>query len=251
MTRLKQNLHMATRIIDCFVVIFSVLACLLEILAYKNSQASFLQSRIWLGWSVYFLIFSVVIILRTLILDIKSRKLWGIAVLVIVTGLTSFQIDQFPINISGESTQQVVAGLTNFKIHDLGYTQTAFLSNPARQYILMAIPSLIFGKTVTAYRLGYLFIFLLGIYLFYSGIRFYFREHRYSIEIGSIAVASILAFPVVPLLLRNFEQNTSPFSFTLAALGTLLIAVKKKCTLYSGVGMDSRNASYNVYPSFG
>lgn len=208
-------------------LVFTTILCVFETLAYKKGDIfSITASRIWIIWTIYFVVCSLLIITKTLWKDIKAKNLWGISALLVVTVLVSIKLSSFPLNISGESTQQMASALQNIKIKDLNYTRTAFLGYPSRQYLLAAWPSVLFGRSIVSYRTGYLSIFILGIYVFYAGIRnFYALRSKNRIWTG-LGILAILAFPIIPLLLRIFEQISIPLSLSLLSIGWFLMTIK-------------------------
>lgn len=209
-------------------IIFALLFCSIDTLAYtKEGIYSIIAGKIWITWSLYYFLATIVIILAVLYKDIKKRSFIGIVSLFITTIVISFNLTSFPLEVWHESTQQMVDGLSLWKEPDLGYTQTAFLGNLGRPYLLISLPSLLFGISITAQRIGYLLFFLTGIYIFYAGIKIYYQKHPLVDNISSLAPVLIIASPLIVTLLRTFDQITFPLTITLHALGWLLIVLKK------------------------
>ncbi|OGG03156.1 hypothetical protein A2W14_03595 [Candidatus Gottesmanbacteria bacterium RBG_16_37_8] len=210
--------------LDLLILSLSVL----EISAYRlNGIYSLVAAKVWFVWFLLFLITAIYYVVTTLIDDFRKRHFSGIIALLIVTLLVTFKLESFPIDISGEATTQVAAGLSNWKNTDFGYTGTAFLDNPNKQFLLVSIPSLLLGRSIINYRLGYILPFLLGVFLFYSGLRIFYDRKRKSPVFIAFGILSLIAFPIIPLLLRTFEQITNPLSFTLLSIGMFLITEKR------------------------
>lgn len=221
---MKKRSHLGIILFTIFTVILSVF----ETLAYKKTGVfSITASRIWIIWTVYFTVCSLLMIIKTLWQDVKGKNLWGIFALLVVTILVSIKLYSFPLNISGETTQQLASALQNTKIQDLNYTKYSFLGYPSRQYLLAIWPTVFFGISITSYRVGYLFPFLFGIFLFYAGIRKYYTNYSSITSIAGLGILAVISFPVMPILLRTFEQITFPISFSLQAIGWLLIVLRK------------------------
>lgn len=127
----------------------------------------------------------------------------------------------------------MAAALNNLSQTDLGYTQTAFLGHPARQFLLAVWPSLIWGKSIASYRIGYLTPFLIGIFLFYVAILKYYHHYRHVHKVAALGVVALASFSTLIVLLRTFEQITLPLSFTLQAVGWLLLFRTKSSIIYA------------------
>ena len=75
-------------------------------------------------------------------------------------------------DINPDATQQLGAGLDSFHVVDWNYTGLAFLGYANRQYVLGAIPALLFGRSVFTLHLGFAGLFIIGLSMMY----FEFRE---------------------------------------------------------------------------
>lgn len=217
-----------------FLLTFMLLSIsIIETLAYRKVDPfPFIGSRIWLVWTIFYTVISLFVFGKTIFQEIKGKQYLGIFSLIFVTILVSFNLHSYPIDISGESTLQAGAALENIKKSDFGYTETAFLGYPSRQYLVTTWPSMVFGRSIVNYRLGYLLVFLLGIYLFYAGIKTCYSNRPQISQIATLGILSLLSFPIVLILLRIFEQTILPISFTYQALGWFLIVLKRERTTY-------------------
>src|SRR3989344_6063393 len=208
---------------------FCLFIATLETLAYLKPDVplfSILASRIWFIWSVFSILLSLLIFFKVFLSDILHKNILSLIALFIVTFFVSFNISSFPQNISAESTQELSAGLNNLIKPDLGYTENAFLGYPSRQYIISAFPSLIFGRTILGIRLGFLLPFIIGIFIFYAGIKSYFSYSSHIDENLGLIIMTILSFPIIILLLRIFEQASLSVAYTFWAIGLLFYTLK-------------------------
>ena len=193
----------------------------------KGGDWAVVASRLWLAWTVYYFLYVFFVLYSLLIQDLKTKKIFGISILLLVTFLASFKLEIFPINISGESTLELKDALNNMRLEDYGYTKTAFLGNINRQYFLSAIPTLLLGRNIIALRLGFLIPFLLGVYLFYAGLRIFYKKSHQSYKLSSLAILTLFSFPLLTVMLRSFDAVILPIAYTMQALGVLLITLKK------------------------
>lgn len=206
-------------------LIFCIGISVLETLSYnKESYFSEIAGYIWLSWFGYFLIASLTVSISSLSRDLKTKNLWGLFTLLIIVLFTSFQLNKFPLEINHESASEVYEGLTNFQKNDLSYTKSGFLGYPARQYIITSLPSL-GNRSVIAYRLGFLLPFYIGVLLFYSGLVSWCEKNNIKRKYASLPLIAIFNFPFIVVYLRLFEQTILPLSFTLSALGWLLLVL--------------------------
>ena len=77
--------------------------------------------------------------------------------------------DIYHLQINYESAQELASFLKdNIHKSDWGYTEAAFVGYPARQFILVAIPSLLFGNEMFWLQFGYAILFYSGVLIFLS-----------------------------------------------------------------------------------
>lgn len=181
----------------------------------------------WVGFSVMVLTWTWAVIGGRLLKAVQYRH-WMLLGAWLVGGLLTFSrigsYEEIPIN--REATQQVVAGLENWHKPHLGYHESAFLGGnyPARQYLLVAAPSLLAGRDLGPLRFGYAFLFFTGWSLFLLAL-----EHRWPAVDSAdargrspapvLAALMLFAFPPVIHWLLNYEQTILPLSFTLLTTG--------------------------------
>ncbi len=209
-------------------VIFAILISVLETLAYRNEGIfSIIAGKIWLVWGIYFFFFACRLIVSIIKEDIKDHHFFGICALLFITFLSVIKLGSFPLTISGEGSIELNAALDNIKSESIGYTKNAFLGTMNRQYLITSLPSYFWGRTIISYRLGTVFVFLLGVYLLYAGIRTYYKKYLYIERLAGLMVLSILSIPIMTVILRIFDAVILPVSFTMQTVGILLIILKK------------------------
>lgn len=209
-------------------IVFAILISVLETLAYRNEGIfSIIAGRIWLVWGIYFFFFAGRLIFSTIIDDIKNRHFLGICALLFVTFLSVIKLGSFPLTISGEGSIELNAALDNIKTADLGYTKNGFLGTMNRQYLITSLPSYFWGRTIINYRLGTVFVSLLGVYLLYAGIRTHYKKYQFIERLAGLMVLSILSIPIMTVILRMFDAVILPVSFTMQTVGILLVILKK------------------------
>ncbi len=220
-----------------FIVLYFTVVSLLELLAYKNGIISIVQSRIWLVTGVLLLLSAVFSFGYSIFKDIKNRQwfcLFGclpvLFVLCAVIGNINFA------DISFEATQQVAAGLDAFKANDLNYTGVAFLGYSCRQYLMAAIPSVIFGRSVFALHLGFGIPFIVGIFALYGEIRIWLKENGLREEYALIPLYAIPAFRFIPEYYMIFEQTITPVAFTMIGIAVYMM-MKRTRSFFSFVAI--------------
>jgi len=198
----------------------------LELMAYAiHGPASWLAARVWViaGIGVVFVSlieigFAIVRSLRrTPIAAVLALSLLGATAFWGVSGIEKVTIDN-------EATQQVASGLDSFSEPDWSYTGSGFLGYPSRQYLIVSLPALVLGRTLLGLRLGYALVFVFGVLIFWAGLLRTWEELPWGEYMVPIATTALLGFPYLLEHVRHFEQSILPVSFTLAAVGWLLLA---------------------------
>ena len=205
--------------------LYALIVSALEVCAYVfKGIFSIAASRVWLLGGVVFLVFSLVKIWSTFRRDAGERFFWGIATAFLVAGMMFWRIQSLDYALNGEGTHQVTVGLGAWMTPDLGYTTCGHFCYPTRQYLLAALPTRLFGRQVASVRLGFLWITLLGMLLFYSGLRERLRSTSNGGYLAAMAMLLVLTFPVVTAWLSFIEQVMIPPSVMLAAVGWYLLS---------------------------
>lgn len=129
-----------------------------------------------------------------------------------------------PSNLSGETTQEISCILDHLQNSlDKGFHQQCFLGYTARQYVIPALPSLIFERSQMALNLGGSIYFIVGLIIFLNGFFKEFLVTKKSDLTAAILIFSLLHFHYFNhFLFFSFEQSTFPMSFGLIVAGLLL-----------------------------
>jgi hypothetical protein len=207
-----------------------VLLCLLEIGAsFTHGLLPVVASRAWALTGVAYFAATAVLIAGSLLRDLRSGTFLFAILLIGVALMVFYRLgDLHHLQINYESSKQVASFLT-FNIHrpDWGYTGHAFVGYPARQFIIVAIPSLLFGNEVFWLQFGYAMLFYSGVVCFYLGVRHYFslKQHR---ELWALlTVLSCFTFPYLMHYLYDLEQILLPISLVMHALGWFLLSQER------------------------
>src|SRR6266436_702890 len=207
-----------------------VILCLLELWAYFTQGVnSVIASRAWALMGVAYFAATGMLIGGSLLSDWRKGKC-VFALLVIALGVMVFyrlgNIYHLPINY--ESAQQLTSFLKD-NIHkpDWGYTGNAFVGYPARQFIIVAIPSLLFGHEVFWLQFGYAMLFYSGVLCFFLGVRHYFSLKQHGELWALFTVLSCFTFHYLMEYLYNMEQVMLPVCFVMHALGWFLLSLEK------------------------
>lgn len=180
------------------------------------------SSILFLSLLVVAALYSLSACVRVIFLARKHAHIWFVvAVFVIVTGLIAVGSARGS-GISGEATQEVACGMAVLERPWDGWQTTCFLGYPVRQYVMMALPSWVFGRSIVSLHLGIAGMFLGGLIVFLSGI---LMSGAPTLVLTSIAVglAGILFHAgFVSHFLFQFEQSIVPVSLCLFMVGTYL-----------------------------
>jgi hypothetical protein len=162
----------------------------------------------------------------------RSRDLpWFLAAHVVPVGLVLFGVTGWAFTmINGETAQEVQSGYFFFtKFRDLGLFKMGFLGYPTRQYLLAALPSYVWGKSLVAMRMGYGTLYIVGYVAFLQGTWRYLesRNSPRPMLVASLT-GTLVALGSYPLLYaRTFEQTTVPISITFLFLAGLLLLLSR------------------------
>ena len=207
-----------------------VILSVLEIAAYLTHGAiPVIASRAWAFMGIAYFAATAILIVGALLSDLRKRK-FVFALLVIGLGIMVFYRlgDMYHLQINYESAEQLASFLKD-NIHkpDWGYTAGAFVGYPARQFIIVAIPSLLFGNEVFWLQFGYAILFYSGVVCFFLGVRHYFSIKQHSELWALFTVISCFTFPYLMRYLFNMEQIILPIAFVMHALGWFLLSLEK------------------------
>lgn len=210
--------------------VFLLVTAVLEVLAYAfGGVLSAIASRIWLTEGILLLCVFLFNAVKQVISDIKAKKFMVLICFAALLAIFISCIGNLAVSdINPDSCVQASAGLDSFALPDWGYTGKGFLGYPNRQYLIAAIPSVLFGRSVFCLHLGFAFPFLIGLASIYIELRKWVTEHFKCDELlALIPVGSFLVFPFITEYYRNFEQAFIPVAFTLIAASVFMRLVRK------------------------
>jgi hypothetical protein len=207
-----------------------VILSLLEIAAYRTHGAiPVIASRAWALMGIAYFAATAILIVGALLSDLWKRK-FVFALLAIGLGIMVFYRlgNLYHLQINYESAQQLASFLKD-NIHkpDWGYTAAAFVGYPARQFIIVAIPSLLFGHEVFWLQFGYAILFYSGVLCFFLGVRHYFSLKQHGEVWALFTVLSCFTFPYLIRYLYIMEQTILPIAFVMHALGWFLLSLER------------------------
>ncbi|MBP7175883.1 MAG: hypothetical protein KBA53_06660 [Thermoclostridium sp.] len=218
-----------------FLVGLSLLIVLLEFCAFAfKGVFSIVASRLWmLGW-IFCIIGIIYMFVRLVIHDLKAKHYLSLVFIAGVFTVLILAIGNFDkIVIGQDATQQLAAGTLSFSVPDWNYTGKAFLDYPNRQYVLAAIPTLIFGRSIPALQIGFAYPFFLSLLLIYTGFREWQKKEGISQVFAMVAVSALFTFPYVTEYYIYFEHTLFPACFTMQCIGWLLLFLKKPTLLHA------------------
>lgn len=203
---------------------------ILELLAYHlGGIFSIIAARIWLLSALFCILLFSVTAIRTVIEDIRNHRFLLLIGYLLLLLPFLFRIgDLFYSDVSFESTQQLAAGLESFSTKDFNYTGVAFLDYANRQYVLNALPALLFGRSIFSLHLGFALPFLMGITLWFLELRAWLRHLSLREEFALLPLYALPVFPYITEYFMNFEQTLNPVSYTLLGLTLLLRFYRKR-----------------------
>ena len=198
---------------------------ILELVAYNTGPgiAASIASRIWLAGGAICMAGVLLSFARAVKRDIAKKNilpLIGVLGIIIALFFICGRVDLG--DVSPEASLQAAAGLNSYSAPSWGYTGIAFIGYPSRQYTLIAIPALLFGRSIATLRLGFGIPFILGILSMYGGMRRWTDRKGINGAYAAVTVASLFAFRYVTEYYMNFEQVYLPISLTMIMIGFFL-----------------------------
>lgn len=186
-------------------------------------------------WSFLFIVIFALKFLNELITDfLISKTPYTLLLLAFWIGIIVFNIPQ-PRNISGETTQEIACTLNHLHLSpDWGYKQTCLFGYPAKQYLIPALPSLLFPASLVSLNSGGSIYFILGLIIFSGGVLKYFHYSKSGNLINAILLSFILHLYWVNYFVFFFEQSNYPFGIGMIISGFFLyfLADKKSVPPY-------------------
>lgn len=206
---------------------YFVIISLLEIAAYRfGGFVSVAASRIWLGTGIILFIIFLFHLAKTTVNDIKNKNWICLGGILVLIGMYFYFIGNTGYSdINPDAAQQMASGLDAFSQSDWNYTGTAFLSYPCRQYVLNAIPSLIFGRSIFSFHLGFGYFFITGIVLLFLELRSWLRKMEMNENYALLPLYCIAVFRFIPEYYMDFEQAITPVALTMIAAALFYLSI--------------------------
>ena len=178
---------------------------------------------LWRTVGAVFLLWILFREVRAVISDCRCKKILIDITFVILLLPYVFTIGNLKYaDVNPDAAQQCLAGLKALHRLDLGYTDTAFIGYPCRQYVLTAIPSLLFGNSVLTLHLGFALPYLIAMICFHRAIREELAKHNRPEALAVVPICALAVFPFVPEYYMNFEQAIMPISLCMIGVALFL-----------------------------
>lgn len=202
---------------------------LLELLAYtKGGASSIIASRLWLFTALFCFGLFLYAGIKKLVEDVKQKAYFLILSFFVLVGIFCFYIGNLAYSdVNADAAQQVAAGLDSFGVADWNYTGVAFLGYPNRQYILAALPALLFGRSITTLHMGFALPFLIGLSMLFLELRNYLKDKGMNEQYALLPVYALPAFPFITEYFMNFEQAITPVALTMMGIALFLKLCRK------------------------
>lgn len=211
-------------------VILGIFACSVvsDALTIRFSQFGYPSSLLFM--SLIGMVFVYCIVLWTRLILVSQTNRYILITLMVLIGVMGYILSQIALSrgLNGETSQEIVCGLTALSHTWDGFLHDCFLGYPVRQYVLLALPTHLFGPSVTALHLGVAAIFIASLVVYVSGIVTY-GKHRFSVVIYSVGVLGLIFHAAfVTHFLFRFEQSILPFAVSMMVIGAYLHFVGSK-----------------------
>ena len=212
---------------------------LLEFAAFKLEKGwSVTAAWLWLFTGLAVLGFFVFESLYMLAGDIKEKRFTLVFLFAALNALLLFFIGNISFSdVNADACQQLAAGLDSFKKADLNYTGKAFLGYPNRQYVLAALPALLFGRKIWTLQAGFGLLFIIAVNLLVNELRRYLREKELREEYAYVAGFAFPVFPFITEYYMNFEQAFTPVALS-AVLCALYLRLCRKPDVFTFVALS-------------
>lgn len=128
-------------------------------------------------------------------------------------------------NISYETTQEAACSLKLLReSENKGFQQSCFLGYPARQYLMLVLPSIFFKPSLVSLNIGGSLYFLAAQFFWGVGLYHYFkRRSNYPSFFSALGILLLLHFFYFNhFLFHCFEQSQFPLSLSMAFWGIYL-----------------------------
>lgn len=156
---------------------------------------------------------------------------WFLVAYLLPVVLVLFEVNGYAYTqVNDEGARQLGSGLRFMSTRgDLGIFSIGFLGYPARQYLLAALPSLVLGRSLAAWRLGFAGLYFTGYLAFLSGtLRHLEARGAPRPKLLAAMAGMFVSLSSYPLLYaRLFEQSTIPLSLMLLFLAAVLLYLER------------------------
>lgn len=150
-------------------------------------------------------------------------------------------------NLSHETPQQISCLLNQMDTAlDGGWHTFCFLGYPTRQYLIPALPTLLFGRGFTQVNLGNLLYLFCGLCLFTSGLLANNRGFLGDLR-STLFLSLIMHIGWFNLQLLMYEQSLSPLSHSLMVIGFLLLYYSTRTSLFLFLSVLATYCAIFVY----
>ena len=212
-----------------FLLIYFPAVSMLELLAYgRKGIFSFIASRLWFLTAVVLLSVFCGSLVKLLYEDIRNKRYLPVVGYLCMLGFLLYFVGNIGYgDINAEAALQVGAGLDSFSVKDWNYTGGAFLGYANRQYLLNAIPALLFGRSIWTLHMGYAGLFLIGINMLYMEFREQVKRYELNESLALVPCYAVLAFRFIGEYYLNFEQTITPVALTMMGIALFLRLCRK------------------------
>jgi hypothetical protein len=193
-----------------------------DLLDYVSPFAGAAGTLLWFGTYGYVIAFAVLSLRDVCGAAVRARAPYGLMMVAIYLGITVINVVK-PDAFSAETAQEI--GCTVHTLNaggDLGFHSTCLFGYPMRQFLLQALPTVVFGPTpVNMVALGGVY-FLCGIAIFAGGVIRLLRSEYLGALIGALLLSVFLQLYYWNLFYIVFEQSVFPLCFALILGGLAL-----------------------------
>ena len=211
-----------------FGIILTLGIPIIEIASVYSATAGKLGVIFWAILWLYIIIFAIGQTINLIKTSILHRTPFALLTIGLFLFLCATNIQSI-YSINGENTQEI--SCTLYQLHhsaDWGYRQTCLFGYPTRQFVVPALPSLLFGNSLASLNIGGAIYFILGLIIFCRGVQIYGEDYRKNDILILLMLGALLHFHYVNHFLFLFEQSIFPLSFALALSGIWLIYLRTK-----------------------
>lgn len=211
-------------------VVLGFFACSIisDVIALRVPQFGYSSSLLFLSLTSIAFAYCVVLWARFIFASQTNR--YVLIALISLIGVMGYILSQIALSrgLNGETSQEIVCGLTALTHAWDGFLHDCFLGYPVRQYVLLALPTYLFGASVTSLHIGVAAIFIGALAVYVSGIVAYGKQ-KISVAIYSVGILGLIFHAAfVSHFLFRFEQSILPFALSMIVTGIYLHFIESK-----------------------